>query len=94
MPRAIWNGAVIAEADACEIVEGNLYFPPDALKVEFFRPSATTSFCSWKGACSYFDIVVAGQENKDAAWVYRDPKPEAANIKDRIAFWNGVKIEP
>ena len=94
MTRAIWNGAVIAESDACETVDGNKYFPPDAVKREFLRPSATHTACWWKGTASYYDVVVDGQVNKDAAWYYAETEPAAANVKGYIAFWRGVKVEP
>ncbi len=93
MPRAIWNGAVIAASDACRTVEGNKYFPPDAVQHGNLRPSATHTVCPWKGTASYYDVVVDGQVNKDAAWYYPDPKPAAANIKGYITFWHGVKGE-
>jgi uncharacterized protein (DUF427 family) len=93
MPRAIWNGAVIAETDKFELVEGNVYFPPDALRKELFKPSDTHTVCPWKGTASYYTVAVDGQENKDAAWYYPDPKPAAANIKDHVAFWRGVTVE-
>ncbi|HSG41006.1 MAG TPA: DUF427 domain-containing protein [Thermoanaerobaculia bacterium] len=93
MPRAIWNGAVIAESDKFETVEGNVYFPPDAIRQEFFKPTETHTVCGWKGTASYYTVVVDGQENKDAAWYYPDPKPEAARIKDHVAFWRGVTVE-
>ncbi|NJL82503.1 MAG: DUF427 domain-containing protein [Chloroflexaceae bacterium] len=93
MPRAIWNGAVLAESNQCEVVEGNQYFPPDAINKEYFRESNTHTTCPWKGVASYYSIVVDGQENKDAAWYYPEPKSAAQNIKDHIAFWRGVKVE-
>ena len=93
MPRALWNGQVIAETDQHEMVEGNVYFPPEALRREFFQPSTTTTVCGWKGTANSYNVVVDGQENKDAAWYYADPKPAAANIKDHIAFWRGVTVE-
>lgn len=93
MKRAIWNGAILAEsADTIE-VEGNQYFPPDAIKKEYFRPSETHSTCPWKGEASYYHIEVNGETNSDAAWYYPNPKEAAANIKDYVAFWKGVKIE-
>ena len=93
MPRAVWNGAVIADSNRCIVVEGNQYFPVDAVKREFLRDSATHTVCSWKGTASYYDVVVNGQTNKDAAWYYPEPKPAADNIKGYVAFWQGVKVE-
>ena len=93
MPRAKWNGAIIAESDRCAVVEGNQYFPPDAVKREFLRESQTHTVCGWKGTAGYYDVVVNGQTNKDAAWYYPETKPAADNIKGYIAFWKGVKVE-
>jgi uncharacterized protein (DUF427 family) len=93
MKRASWNGTIIAESDRCVVVEGNQYFPADAVKREFLRDSTTHSVCPWKGTASYYDVVVNGETNKDAAWYYPDTKAAADNIKGYIAFWRGVKIE-
>jgi uncharacterized protein (DUF427 family) len=93
MPKAHWNGSVIAETDHFEEVEGNVYFPPQSVKREFLRPSQTHTICAWKGTASYFDVVVDGKVNRDAAWYYPEPKHAAANIRDHIAFWRGVTIE-
>ena len=91
--KAIWNNEVIAESDEIETVEGNAYFPRSSVKREFFKPSDKHTVCSWKGTASYYDVVVNGEVNKDAAWFYPDPKEAAANIKDHVAFWRGVKVE-
>ncbi len=93
MARAIWNGKVVAESDKVEVVEGNLYFPPGALKPEFFTDSDHTSVCPWKGVAGYFTLSVDGKTNPNAAWIYRDPKPAASNIKGYVAFWKGVQVE-
>ncbi len=92
--RAIWNGQVLAESDDTVVVEGNHYFPRSSLVEARFRPSAHTSMCPWKGTASYLDVVVDGQENPDAAWYYAEPKPAAAEIAGRVAFWKGVKVDP
>jgi len=94
MARAIWGGQVIAESDRCERVEGNHYFPPEAVKKEFLQPSDTHTTCGWKGIASYHHVAVGGQVNKDAAWYYPDPKAAAQNIAGYVAFWKGVKVEP
>jgi uncharacterized protein (DUF427 family) len=93
MPRAIWNGTVIAESDRCVVVEGNKYFPPEAVKREYLRDSDTHSVCPWKGTASYYDVVVDGETNKDAAWYYPDTKAAADNVKGYVAFWKGVVVE-
>jgi uncharacterized protein (DUF427 family) len=95
MPRASWNGTVIAEAgdESVKIVEGNVYFPPDAVRDEFLKPSETHTVCGWKGTASYYDVVVDGSVNRDAAWYYPDTLPEAKQVEGFVAFWNGVEVE-
>lgn len=90
--RAIWNDTVIAESDDTVVVEGNHYFPITSLKKELFSETPTTSVCPWKGTANYFSVTVDGQENKDAAWYYVEPKDAAKEIKDRAAFWKGVVV--
>jgi uncharacterized protein (DUF427 family) len=92
--KATWNGATIAESDDTVVIEGNHYFPRDAIRQEYFQDSDTHTTCPWKGEASYFNVVVNGETNKDAAWYYPEPKPAAQEIKDRVAFWRGVKVEP
>ncbi len=92
MAKAIWNGAVIAESEAFEVVEKNVYFPPGTVKDDYLRESATTTLCSWKGTAHYYDVVVDGEVNRDAAWYYPEPMEKAAKIKDHIAFWKGVTV--
>jgi uncharacterized protein (DUF427 family) len=92
MAIARWNGTVIAESDQTKVVEGNHYFPIDSVHQHYLRPSETTSVCPWKGTASYYTLRVDGSENKDAAWYYPEPKDAAAEIKDHVAFWNGVDV--
>lgn len=93
MPRAVWNGEVIAESDDTVIVEGNHYFPAESVRQEVLRVSDTRTTCPWKGEASYYSLEVGGEVNADAAWVYPDPKPAAEEIRDRLAFWRGVTVE-
>ena len=90
--KAIWNGATIAESDDTVVVEGNHYFPPEALDRQYVRESDHTTVCPWKGTAGYFDVVVEGETNRNAAWIYRAPKEAAAEIKDHVAFWKGVEV--
>jgi len=93
MAKAIWNGVVIAESEKTLMVEGNHYFPPDAINKDFLTETSTHTTCPWKGLASYYTIVVDGKENKDAAWFYPEPKPAAKEITDHVAFWRGVTVE-
>jgi len=90
--KAIWNGAVIAESDDTVVVEGNHYFPRAALVEGHFEPSTKHTVCGWKGTASYFDVVVDGERNADAAWYYPDTKSAAKNIEGYVAFWRGVQV--
>jgi uncharacterized protein (DUF427 family) len=93
MPRAIWGGKIIAESNACVVVEGNEYFPPEAVNGQFLKPSALTTECPWKGTAHYYHVEVDGITNNNAAWYYPEPKPAASHIKGRISFWKGVRVE-
>jgi uncharacterized protein (DUF427 family) len=92
--KATWNGVVVAESDDTVLVEGNHYFPESALKREYVTFSNHKTSCPWKGEASYYSLLVNGELNTDAAWTYRNPKPEAENIRDRVAFWKGVMVFP
>ncbi|AJA10708.1 hypothetical protein SKP52_19195 [Sphingopyxis fribergensis] len=92
MVQARWNGAVIADSEDTVVVEGNHYFPRDAVDPAVLSDSMTTSLCPWKGIAHYHHVAVGEQVNQDAAWYYPDPKDAAAAIKDRIAFWKGVEV--
>ena len=92
MAKAIWNGVVLAQSDRTEIVEGNHYFPPESVNMDYFVPSDKQTTCPWKGVASYYTIQVGDETNPDAAWFYREPKPAASNIKDHVAFWRGVQV--
>ena len=93
MKRAMWHGAVIAEAETIQVVDGYPYFAKEAVKWEHLRPIAKTSVCGWKGTASYYDVVVDGEVNPDAAWYYPDPRPAAEQVRDRVAFWHGVRVQ-
>lgn len=93
MAKATWNGTVIAESADTVVVEGNHYFPPEAIKREHFQPSDHHTTCGWKGEASYYHVVVNGQTNQNAAWYYPTPKDAAREITGRVAFWKGVKVE-
>ncbi len=90
--KATWNGATIAESDDTVVVEGNHYFPMDAVDQAHVRPSDHTSVCPWKGTASYFDVAVGGEVNANAAWTYPEPKEAASEIRGHVAFWKGVEV--
>lgn len=90
--KAIWNGTTIAESEATIEIEGNQYFPSDSVKREYLRESSRRTTCPWKGEAHYFDVVIGGEQNRNAAWSYPEPKEAAAQIKDHVAFWKGVEV--
>ena len=92
MAKAVWENATLAESEDTIVVEGNHYFPPEAVDRSRLVPSGTHTICGWKGVASYYDVEVGGKRNRDAAWYYPDPKPAAAEIKNHIAFWRGVRV--
>jgi uncharacterized protein (DUF427 family) len=92
MPKAIWNDQVIAESTDTVMVEGNHYFPPNSISEQYFVPTRTQTVCPWKGTASYFSLEVDGEQNKDAAWSYPEPKEAAENIRGYYAFWKGVTV--
>lgn len=92
MPRASWNGQVIAQSDDTEQADGNEYFPRESLIAEHFRESAHRTVCGWKGEASYLDVMVDGEINENAAWTYPDPLPAAEKLRGRVAFWRGVVV--
>jgi uncharacterized protein (DUF427 family) len=92
MAKATWEGAVLAESDHTVEVEGNQYFPPESVVREFFQDSASHTVCPWKGKANYYDVMVGGKTNKDAAWFYPAPLKGAEHIRDYVAFWRGVSV--
>jgi len=91
--KALWKNAVLAESDKTVVVEGNHYFPPEAVHRQYLKPSDTHTTCPWKGLASYYHVEVDGDVNEDAAWYYPDPKDAAQNIKGHVAFWKGVEVK-
>lgn len=90
--KAIWNDEIIAESESTIVIEGNHYFSPESVVTSRLTPSTTTTICPWKGTAHYYNVVVNGNENRDAAWYYPAPKEAAAEIKDHVAFWRGVEL--
>lgn len=93
MKKAMWNGKVIAESDQTIIIEGNHYFPNESVNMEYLRESDYRSTCPWKGKANYYNVIVDGKVNQNAAWYYPEPKKAASEIKGYVAFWNGVKVQ-
>jgi uncharacterized protein (DUF427 family) len=94
MPKAIWNGKVLAESGRTVMVEGNHYFPPETVNRDYFAQSDSHTVCPWKGTASYYNIQVDSKVNYDAAWYYPQPSEAAKIIKDYVAFWRGVEVIP
>jgi uncharacterized protein (DUF427 family) len=92
--KAVWKDVVIAQSDDTVVVEGNHYFPESSLNRDYVTFSNHKTSCPWKGQASYYSLIVDGELNQDAVWYYPQPKSEASMVKDRVAFWKGVKVGP
>ena len=92
MAKAVWKDVVLAESDQTIVVEGNHYFPPSSVNMQYFTDSSTHTTCPWKGVASYYDVVVDDQEVRNAAWYYPEPKPAAQNIRNHVAFYGMIQI--
>lgn len=92
MPKAVWNGTVIAETDDVVVVEGNLYFPRESLRDDVVKESTTQTTCPWKGEASYYSLALDGASSADAVWYYPEPKQAAEQIRGRVAFWKDVQV--
>ncbi|HSH56215.1 MAG TPA: DUF427 domain-containing protein [Candidatus Limnocylindrales bacterium] len=97
--RAIWNDTVVAEADKQDLIyiEGNWYFPPDAVHKECFELSEAHTTCFWKGEASYYTIIANGKKNEGGAWYYPESLPGAIervkkDFTNYVAFWRGVEV--
>lgn len=93
MAKAIWKGTVLAESSETIVIEGSHYFPPESLNKEHFQESQAETTCPWKGKANYYNVEVGGEVNENAAWYYADPEEKVMNIKNYVAFWNGVEVE-
>ena len=90
--KAIWNKTIIAESDDTVVIERNHYFPPKALKQEYFKSTDHHTVCPWKGTANYYSLEVDGKTNENAAWYYPEVSELAKGIKGRVAFWKGVEV--
>ena len=93
MAKATWKGTVLAESDKYEVVEGNVYFPPDSINWDHFKMTDTHTTCPWKGLASYYDVTIDGETSHDAAWTYLEPKEKAIHITKHVAFGQGIEVE-
>ena len=91
--RSAWlGGQLLARSADVVMVEGNAYFPAEAITPGALTRSETRSVCPWKGVAGYYTATVDGVEHRDVAWSYRHPSPLAQRIKGRVAFWGEVEI--
>lgn len=93
MARAVFAGQTIAESNETIVVDGNHYFPPTSVNMNFLVESTKRTVCGWKGEAHYHDVVVGTDTAGNAVWHYPETKAKADNIKGYFAFWNGVTVE-
>ncbi len=86
------GGQVVADTrDALRLREGTyppvLYVPRTDVNMGLLSRTAHTTYCPYKGDCSYYSIPSGGERATNAVWSYEDPYPEVAAIKEHIAFY-------
>ncbi len=64
-----------------------IYLPTEAVDGDALRPGQGGSFCEWKGAASYFDVVAGEAIAERAAWHYPDPNPAFAELRGLVSFY-------
>ena len=95
--KATWNNQIIAESDETIVIEGNHYFPLASVNADFLVSSDYMTECHWKGTAHYYNVLVEGSINENAAWYY--PQPKAGSVErvgkdfaNYVAFWKGVSV--
>ncbi len=63
------------------------YIPPDDIALGVLRRANGSSFCEWKGAAVYWDVVIGDIVLPRAAWSYPDPSPQFAPLRGHVAFY-------
>jgi len=64
------------------------YIPFGDITAEL-EPAPGASYCEWKGAARYFDIVAGGRRAERAAWTYDAPSSRFAALKGHVAIYVG-----
>ena len=94
MPKAVWKGVVLAQSDDTTLLEGDHYFPPESVHRQFLKKSRKKGVMSWKGEALFYNIVVGGEINRNAAFYHPEPSKAAVAIKNHVAFTKDVVIIP
>jgi uncharacterized protein (DUF427 family) len=85
-------GQVVADTrDALDLPEASyaavLYIPRKDADMSLLERTQHSTYCPYKGDCSYFSIPAGGERSRNAVWSYEDPYAAVIQIKDHLAFY-------
>ena len=90
--RVVLGGAIVAETTRALTLREAAhppvhYIPREDVAMDLLERTSSITHCPYKGEASYFTVTAHGLTAKDAAWSYEAPRPDAAPVKDHIAFY-------
>ncbi len=93
--EVVFGGATVAQTtSSLRVLETShpptYYLPLAAFEPGTLVPVTGTTFCEFKGAASYFDLVHDGVTAPRAAWTYRHPSPGYEQLVDHVAVMPGA----
>jgi uncharacterized protein (DUF427 family) len=91
--KATLNGTVIADSNDTVLVRGYDYFPISSARMESLEKTPRTAKdLECPHGVQFYDVVVDGKRYPRNAWIYERPRPEMQAVRDRVGFWEDVKV--
>ena len=86
------GGTVVADTTSALTLQESTYpavqyLPLADVDPALLRPTATPTYCPYKGEASYYSLLVPGAELTDAVWTYPTPYAAVAEIAGHVAFY-------
>jgi uncharacterized protein (DUF427 family) len=93
MARAIWNGTVLAESATTHEVDGYVYFPRAAVRMDLLHTSERTpSDRQCPHGVQFYDLAHGGKRLERQAWSYEKPGLAMRAVGQWVSFWDEVEV--